>query len=772
MVNKNIMFFGSKLLFNKYNGLDLVKSDDFGENIGDVLFLSSLVKHLKNSGYNVTPFIHADLYRDDIDTIVASYANLFYSGNLKLIDNLTQLINLTKKNFIVCGIGCQSEYGTFKIETNNVSLNKAVKNFVGAVLSHSASIGVRGSITYEYLTKILGFSSNEVDIIGCPSISYYGRQFSRIYNITVFNESSKIAVNYTLYHPIKIVYKYLNGIFRNFPRSFALMQDLNEAELLHYMKPIAVNYDTELPVNAEHMVIKEKRARFCGNEEEWIGCLRTFDFSIGTRIHGNIAAVLANIPVMVVCQDSRTLELADYFNLPHMLYHEINDSLKLEKLYYKSVNDMKKFYDAYDEKLLDYEKFMEKNGAPVNLDFTAGNKIINIDASPVRIDTPEKEKKMKLSRQPKYLISHGSPFEHENIDERVIVEKNMFGNNIGNDLFFNATVRAISDAPQNECFHLYQNNTHINDFDCVILPLANVIRSSSATVNEMAYYHGLLANSKTPFIINGVGSDSYRDKIDASPEIIEKTKLFFADVLDRTPSIGVRGEQTYKLCVNEMGLPKDRIKVIGCPSVRYFGKKFKKHSGQYKEFTPETKIAVYFTAYIYDNDEAIFFYNILKKHKRSFVIFTDKVEAELLWYKKPVSQSRLHDLYPTYTSHFILQEGRARFFATQKKIMGCLCTFDFSIGTRIHGAIASILSGVPAILISSSIRTLEIAQYHNIPYITRSELIALNENHSLEILYYRACLGMKKFYDAYDEKFLEYTVFLTENGLRLSKDFI
>ena len=368
---------------------------------------------------------------------------------------------------------------------------------------------------------------------------------------------------------------------------------------------------------------------------------------------------------------------------------------------------------------------------------------------------------------PKYLIYGGTPFEHENIDERLIVEKNMFGNNVGNELFFNGTVRSLSDRPEEEMFRLHENRMRLNEFDGVILPLANTIRKGCEKV--FIDFSNLINGSQVPFVITGVGIGSTSNLTPAlSPEVVDASAKFFHSVLERTASIGVRGEETYEVCVNDLGISKDRIKVIGCPSVRFFGKQLKKHPRMHKNFSQDTKIAVYFTAYSYDNEEAIFLYNIFKHHRRSFVFFTDTVEAELLWNGKAVPQSRIHDLLPTYRSHFMLREGRARFFATQKRLMGCLCTFDFTIGTRIHGIIASILSGVPSLLICSSLRTLEIAKFHNIPYIMRSEI---NEKTSLETLYYKTCMGMMKFYNVYDKQLEEYTSFLRENNLTPSKNF-
>ena len=55
----------------------------------------------------------------------------------------------------------------------------------------------------------------------------------------------------------------------------------------------------------------------------WIEHLRSFDAAFGSRIHGSIAAVLAGTPVVVLPHDSRTLELARYFELPHRLVRDV-----------------------------------------------------------------------------------------------------------------------------------------------------------------------------------------------------------------------------------------------------------------------------------------------------------------------------------------------------------------------------------------------------------------------------------------------------------------
>ena len=46
---------------------------------------------------------------------------------------------------------------------------ETVQRFVRAVLDHSATIGVRGEFTREYLAT-LGFGDEHVDVVGCTSL--------------------------------------------------------------------------------------------------------------------------------------------------------------------------------------------------------------------------------------------------------------------------------------------------------------------------------------------------------------------------------------------------------------------------------------------------------------------------------------------------------------------------------------------------------------------------------------------------------------------------
>lgn len=369
----------------------------------------------------------------------------------------------------------------------------------------------------------------------------------------------------------------------------------------------------------------------------------------------------------------------------------------------------------------------------------------------------------------KYLIFSKTPFEHEPYpSDKEMVEKNLFGNNVGNLFFANSVIKSLR-APENEIVR-YSADINTNIFDRGILYEANLIQDSC--LNYVGYCNYLLSTTDIPVVLAGVGTDSLPNfdlKINCTTALA--VKKLFSEILKRTPSIGVRGKITKDAVVNLCGIPEEKIDVIGCPSVRYYGRNLI-NKKDFKQFSKDLKIAVNFTGYHYDIDEAVYLHNILKRFNNSFVIFTDTVEAYLLWKGATVPYNRYHELLPCSPEHFILKQHRARFMANEAAIINMLKSFDFSIGSRIHQAIVSLLAGTPAIVIAHSTRVLELAQYHNIPYIMRDEFTDYNKLPSLEMLYERAIDGINKFYESYNSQLHEYSSFMQKNNLKLNDNWI
>ena len=92
---------------------------------------------------------------------------------------------------------------------------------------------------------------------------------------------------------------------------------------------------------------------------EWFKWNEQYDFSMGARIHGNVANMLAGVPSLTLTYDTRVKEICDHFHLPQLPISEVNKIQKPEEV--KEYIDYDEFYRSYDGKLEDYVEFMHNN---------------------------------------------------------------------------------------------------------------------------------------------------------------------------------------------------------------------------------------------------------------------------------------------------------------------------------------------------------------------------------------------------------------------------
>ena len=101
------------------------------------------------------------------------------------------------------------------------------------------------------------------------------------------------------------------------------------------------------------------KARFFIDPTTWVKYLSDFKFSFGTRIHGNITSLLSGIPAVVLAHDSRTRELAEYFEIP---YKKIDGLEKFDaNLLYKEAS-YEKLNNGHEERYNTFINFLKENG--------------------------------------------------------------------------------------------------------------------------------------------------------------------------------------------------------------------------------------------------------------------------------------------------------------------------------------------------------------------------------------------------------------------------
>ncbi len=93
--------------------------------------------------------------------------------------------------------------------------------------------------------------------------------------------------------------------------------------------------------------------------KEWMNYIRSFDFVVGTRFHGCLIALLNRIPCIVFVHDSRTREMCELLNIPHIRVEKVRE-INLGTLYESM--DLNALEVAYSYLYQNYIDFLEENG--------------------------------------------------------------------------------------------------------------------------------------------------------------------------------------------------------------------------------------------------------------------------------------------------------------------------------------------------------------------------------------------------------------------------
>lgn len=287
--------------------------------------------------------------------------------------------------------------------------------------------------------------------------------------------------------------------------------------------------------------------------------------------------------------------------------------------------------------------------------------------------------------------------------------------NVGNRLWFQGIVSAIQCAEN----HLdYWTPTMSKDFinetyDLIVAPMANVFAINYISLQETLAER--FSEIKIPvYVIScGIQSSSYDELEDLCRCLKEPASRFISSVYDTGGEFALRGFYT-KEFFDRLGF--STAVVTGCPSLYQLGRNLQ-ISGDKAEkeaFSPMFNgVPGDYRKYMADYPKAVF------------------IDQELYWKEVlDVSSFRnevtdIHDLkalirkYGYDTTSYLL-EDRIKLFPDMNTWREFIRNnqFSCSFGSRIHGSIMPILSGIPAILECRDARTREMAEFFNIPFVS------------------------------------------------------
>jgi hypothetical protein len=332
------------------------------QNAGNLVFSHAMQRALSAPGVEVTSNLmtaranEAAAINEQYDAFVVPLANAFRLSFQAHLDRMSELIERLTIPVVVTGVGAQ---GTIDYKVDKLApIADSVKRFVSAVLDRSASIGVRGELTHDYL-KGLGFS--DVEVIGCPSLFMYGEALRVDKKVPLLDRESRIALNISPYRSRMAPITMAN--YQRYPQLVYLPQDLTSLGLmLDGADHEAPDAPEGMPVQHQHPLYRDDRMRFCIDPWVWTAYLAEREFSFGTRIHGNIAALLGGTPAVVLTHDSRTLELARYHEIPHRRLADVPTDVDPADLYAEA--DYTGFNSGHAARMANFVAFLERNGLP------------------------------------------------------------------------------------------------------------------------------------------------------------------------------------------------------------------------------------------------------------------------------------------------------------------------------------------------------------------------------------------------------------------------
>ena len=291
-------------------------------------------------------------------------------------------------------------------------------------------------------------------------------------------------------------------------------------------------------------------------------------------------------------------------------------------------------------------------------------------------------------------------------------------------------------------------------FDVYVIPLANAFRASFE--ETLVRLTAVIEKLTIPVVVLGVGVQTAKSHAPgAIRPFDDSVKAFVRAVLDRSPSIGVRGETT-QAYLDELGF-RD-VEVIGCPSMFLHGDRLV--VTKRPTLDRDARIGMGITPRISRLGPIVSHH--LERYP-NFEYIGQDIEALrlLLWGESPPDDDGTGPL-PSYPAHPLVRDDKSVFFVDPWPWIDHMRRTDFVFGTRIHGSIAAVLAGTPDRPARRTMRrTLELARYLEIPHRWLGDV---GPDVDAADLYDEADFG--PLMTGHARRFRTFTTYLEKSGLR------
>jgi hypothetical protein len=341
------------------------KFDLTGKNTGNLLIGHALRRELAVDSYAFGTGHDARYVNENFDLIAIPAANFIYEHFD--FGYMADFIERTTLPCLMVGLGAQSS----SLTSFDLNIPAGTQRLLKIVAERSATIGVRGEYTASVLEH-LGITN--VTLTGCPSLYMTLEPELKIHKRDLDEGSLRVAVNGS------------NNVIRHSfaPSSAAdVERQLLETAVRDNYSYVLQNEFPEIDIvlgratpeeaaqgsgslqrigsqmsSSAYNTFLQKNGRVFFSVDEWDHFIRRMDFSIGTRFHGNMIALLSGVPALIIPHDTRTLEMSRLMKIPHVRVDEIGH-IDIARLY--DSTDYSEFARNYSKLYQDYIRFLELN---------------------------------------------------------------------------------------------------------------------------------------------------------------------------------------------------------------------------------------------------------------------------------------------------------------------------------------------------------------------------------------------------------------------------
>lgn len=296
-----------------------------------------------------------------INRLVLSMSN-FISPASDLSGWCEELESRKIDQIVMIGAGAQAWTLDERIE-----LQPPTRRFLDLLADKSETIGVRGYFTAEVLD---GFGIRNVDVIGCPTAFWHHIPHVKEYAPADLR-APRLAIHVT---PSGHFRNSVGALFRHGIEHEADYVVQSEAWMMPYLLPesaaeLRAKYKTEVHsmyYTYGHVDLSRfeewarVRTKIFFGMEPWIDAMGGYDLVYGGRFHGNMAAIMAGVPALNMPSDTRTREMIEFLNLPHIPLEEFNAKMEVSEI--ASMADFSLFNTTYPLLRDNYISFLTQNG--------------------------------------------------------------------------------------------------------------------------------------------------------------------------------------------------------------------------------------------------------------------------------------------------------------------------------------------------------------------------------------------------------------------------